>query len=243
MLMLTVLLSGCGSKADTPTDATQLSDTSDDAELVNNMPTVVNTAEYVLYQNIFFNDLKSDYNGQETVKEGTFATLYDAFNDVTRYYVWGYNDKTKCCDWQWELKTEDTSDLPTNGSLIRVSGVYEENEAALDKFWIVNPEITVKKDFAGRDFDLDMQSMDDTLERVQVINIVRNPEVFEGKTVCGFGRLLNESTVQDPYYDNSWQIGVSGDFELPAFGTNVLVSGTVRDGGIADCIMTPDSEY
>ena len=242
ILALIVLLSGCGGEGNGT--AEQTSSASGSAETVDVMPTVVNTAEYTLYQNIFFNDGKADFAGKETTKTGTFATLHDAFHDVERYYVWGYNDQTKCCDWQWELKLDDdTSDLPTNGSLVSVCGVYEENEAALDKFWIIHPEITVKKAFAGRDVDIDMQSMDDTLERVQTANIVRNQEVFEGKTVCCYGKIQNETSLRDPYYNNSWTIDISGDFELPAFGTLVLVSGTIRDGGIADCEIAQNTIY
>jgi hypothetical protein len=241
VLMLAGVLSGCGRDAGDATTAGASSAV--DTEAAGEMPTVVNTAEYTLYQNVFFNKTQSEYVGKEAVKEGTFTTLIDAFSNVTRYYVWGYNDRTKCCDWQWELKIDDASDLPENGSLIRVKGVYEENEDALDDFWIIDPEITVKQVFPGRDFDIDMQSMDDTLERVQLANIVRNPETFEGKTVCGYGRILNANKLEDPYYDNSWQIDISGDYEVPAFGTLVLISGTVRGGAVADCTIEPNTQY
>jgi hypothetical protein len=240
VLLLVALLPACGDKAADPQAASQASGA---AESAGAMPTVVNTAEYVLYQNIFKNNTKSEYSGKEAVKKGTFATLYDAFNNVERYYVWGYNDQTKCCDWQWELKFDDESDLPSNGSLITVRGTYEENEAALDKFWIIHPEITVEKVFPGREYDIDMQAMDNTLERVQTANIVRKAEAFEGMTVCGYGRILNDSTLQDPYYDGSWTINISGDYELPAFGTLVLISGTVQDGSIANCELAPNTQY
>lgn len=231
-----VLLSGCGGNNSAEPDASAPS-------AGNGMPTVVNTAEYTLYQNIFFNDAKADFDGKETVKTGTFGTVHDAFNDVTRYYVWGYNDQTKCCDWQWELKIDNTSELPSNGSLVKVSGVYEENKDALDDFWIIDPQITVQKPFTPRNVDIDMQAMDDTLERVQAINIKEKKEAFEGQTVCCYGRIQNEKTLKDPYYDNSWTIDISGDYELPAFGTLVLVSGTVRNGVIADCTVTPNTQY
>lgn len=241
MLTAIAMLSGCGAKTDNPSVPDESAAAA--AGTAGVMPTVVNTAEYTLYRNIFANDMKADYAGKDTVKEGTFATLYDAFNEVTRYYVWGYNDQTKCCDWQWELKIDDESNLPSNGSLVKVSGAYEENDAALDKFWIIHPQITVKQAFAAKDFDIDMQSMDNTLERVQTANIVRLKESFEGKTVCGYGRILNENTLQDPYYDNSWTIRIAGDYETPAFGTMVLVSGTIQDGGISDCEIAPNTQY
>jgi hypothetical protein len=242
LLMIVLMLSGCGGKADSP-DETTTASSANTAEVVEDMPTILNTAEYTLYQNIFYNDMKSDYNGKEAVKEGTFATITDAFNNTTRYYVWGYNDQTKCCDWQWEIKIDDTSDLPKNGCLVQVKGTYEENEAALDKFWIINPEITVEKAFDGRDCDIDMQAMDNTLERVQCANIVNKKESFEGKTVKCYGRILNETTLQDPYNDNSWTIEIAGDFEVPAFGTLVEVSGVIQDGKLVNCEVSESSNY
>ncbi len=239
VVLIAALLPACGSTADVPEASQQQAEN----EVSDVMPTVVNTAEYTLYRNIFFNDMQADYDGKEAVKEGTFATIHDAFNDVTRYYVWGYNDQTKCCDWQWELKMDDVSDLPTNGSLVRVTGTYETNEDGLDDFWIIHPQITVKTPFVGRDYDIDMQAMSDTLERVQTINISNGKDVFEGKTVCGYGRVQNENTLKDPYYDNSWTVAISGEYEVPAFGTMVLVSGTIRDGVIADCEIASNTQY
>ena len=241
VLAILALLSGCGANAGGSTKTSQPS--SGEPEDVDVMPFVVNTGEYTLYQNIFFNDGKKDFNGKETEKRGTFTVLHDAFHNVTRYYVWGYNDQTKCCDWQWELKIDDTADLPTNGSLVTVKGTYEENDSALDKFWIINPEITVEKAFAGRDYDIDMQAMDDTLERVQSTNITVKKDAFEGKTVCGYGRIRNEKTLEDPYYNDSWTIEFSGNPELPAFGTLVLISGTIQNGSITNCTLTPTTLY
>lgn len=222
-------------------------ETGDSAETVkkatDEMPTVLNTAEYTLYQNIFFNDQKNDYNGKEAKKEGTFATVFDAYNNVERYYVWGYNDQTKCCDWQWELKIDDTSKLPTNGSLIDVSGTYEVSDDALDGLWIINPEITVKTEFKARDCDIDLQAMDNTLERVQMINFTQKSDAFEGKKILCYGRVLDESTLQDAYYDGSWTIPMSGDFEVPAFGTIVLVQATVKGGELTDCKLSENTQY
>ena len=241
------LFAGCsgskdaGNKADESTTAAGTSDTSTDGTI----PTVLNTTEYMLYQNIFYNKQTADYAGQEAKKEGTFTTIQDEFNGTTRYYVWGYNDNTKCCDWQWELKIDDTSNLPSNGSLVEVTGVYEENEDALDGFWIINPQITVKTAYKSADeYDLDMLTMDNTLERVQLMNIINKKESFEGKTVCCYGRVLDDKTLQDSYYDGSWTIEFSGDnLELPAFGTIVLMYGTVKDGKLTQCTIADNTQY
>ena len=237
VLLIMALLSGCGG------DKSDTSDKKEKTAVSDKMPTVLNTAEYTLYQNIFFNEQQNDYNGKEAQKEGTFATVFDAYNGIERYYVWGYNDNTKCCDWQWELKIDDTSKLPSNGSLITVKGTYEVNDKALDNFWIINPEITVKTQFKARDYDIDMLSMDNTLERVQITNIVNKKEDFEGKSVCCYGRVLDAKTLQDAYYDGSWTIEFSGDFELPAFGSTILVYGTVKDGALTDCSIEENTQY
>ena len=230
--------------ADTNVPTTKAAANTADPNAKGDMPTVLNTTEYMLYQNIFYNKQTADYAGQEAKKEGTFTTIQDEFNGTTRYYVWGYNDNTKCCDWQWELKIDDTSKLPSNGSLIEVTGTYEENDKALDGFWIINPEITVKQEYkADKKYDLEMLTMDNTLERVQFINVIQKKEAFEGKTVCCYGRVLDDKTLQDAYYDNSWTIEFSGDFELPAFGTTVVVYGTVQNGTLVNCTLGENTQY
>lgn len=260
VLSVVTFLTGCGSKADPkPNDGTTASSADQtqsgpaataaqpDNVQVNDsgsdMPTVLNTMEYSLYQNIFFNGQMDDFNGKSTEKEGVFTVLTDAYNKVTRYYVWGYNDETKCCDWQWELKLNDTKDLPTNGSLVSVTGKYEKDEKALDKFWIVDPVIKVKKAYQGQPCDVDMLAMSDTLERVQSFSVVNYSDSFDGKLVRCYGRMQNEGMIEDPYYDDSWGIAISGDYKVPAFGTMVVVSGTVSGGELIDCTVTPTTNY
>ncbi len=207
------------------------------------IPTVLNTVEYTLYQNIFYNDKAGEYNGQEVTKEGTFATLHDAYSDVTRYYVWGYNDNTKCCDWQWELKIDDVNNLPANGCLVTVKGTYETNDAALDGLWIVNPEISVKTKYKGNSYDIDMLSMSNTLERVQITNVINFPDKFSGKSIGFYGRVKSDNEIEDTYYDNSWSVTVNGDFEVPAFGTKMIATGTVGDGVIDDVKLSDNTQY
>lgn len=225
--------------------ATQANSSAQINETINTdkMPTVLNTAEYTLYQNIFFNDQKKDYDGKSATKEGTFATIYDAYNDVTRYYVWGYNDNTKCCDWQWEIKFDNEENLPTNGSLVQVKGTYKTDDKALDGLWITSPKITVKQAFKTRGFDIDMLSMSNTLERVQTSNISYKTEKFNGKTVCGYGRMKSATAIEDAYYDNSWAIEVVTKDKIPAFGTVVEFSGKVDNGGIVDCKLAENTQY
>lgn len=194
------------------------------------VPVVLNQMEYLLYQNIFYNQTGDQYAGQEFTKQGVFGVIYDAFSKMTRYYVWGYLDNTRCCDWQWEIKINDPKNLPASGSLVSVKATFGASEDALDGYWLTNPEITVLSRYTGGGQELDMYTLSDTLERVQVQNIYYFPEVFEGKTFSAYGRVLSASVLQDPYYDGSWQTSFTAKETVPAIGTTVLLTGTVTGG-------------
>ena len=124
-----LLLTACGSNDQaSPQKNSEQASTQKTSEI----PVVLNQPEYVLYQNVFYNNYMDDYVGKETAKEGIYAVVQDAFSSVTRYYVWGYLDQTQCCDWQWEFVPEAPDKLPPPGSKIKVSGTYEKADSALD---------------------------------------------------------------------------------------------------------------
>ncbi len=209
------------------------------APTANEIPVVINQTEYALYQNIFMNGTGDQYTGRQFTKQGVFGVIYDAFNSRTRYYVWGYLDKTRCCDWQWEIKVDDPSGLPSSGSLVTVKGTFAASDDALDGYWLTDPEITAQTQYKNSvKAELDMYTLSDTLERVQILNIVYRPETFEGKTFSAYGRVLSESILQDPYYDGSWQIPFTAKETVPAFGTTVLLSGTVTGGALSSTSLT-----
>jgi len=212
-------------------------------ENTGEMPTVLNTTEYVLYQNIFYNDAAEDYVGKEQTKTGTFAILHDSYNDCTRYYVWGYNDQTKCCDWQWEFVPADISGLPAPGSLVDVTGTFQGSESALDGYWLENAKLTVKTAYSAPARDLLLSTMSGTLERVQIYNMMQFPENYQGKTICAYGRIASPTSFQDPYYDGSWSFDFSSEDELPAIGTMVLLDGACGDAAIVDCSLTVTEDY
>lgn len=205
------------------------------------IPVIINQAEYVLYQNIFYNDYGSQYENAPVTKNGVFAVLQDAFNDRTRYYVWGYLDNTQCCDWQWEFVPKDTKNLPAPGSLITVSGTFAKDEAAaLDGYWIKDADVSTVKTYTGAAAELHMLAMSDTLERVQVLNIMYRSEAFEGKTFTAYGRIAGPGVLQDPYYDGSWEIPFTSasDTSALAIGANVTLNGKVSAGTLGDCAVT-----
>lgn len=204
--------------------------------VTSELPVVLNQGEYVLYQQIFYNNYGDRYENTEVIKQGVFATVQDAFTDVARYYVWGYLDQTRCCDWQWEIKVKNTKNLPTNGSLVKVTGTFVSSEDALDGYWIVEPRIEVITRYVNSTADLDMCTMSDTLERVQLQNIIYRMEAFEGKTFSAYGRVMSMTMLQDPYYDGSWQIPftVKADAQIPPIGTTVELRGTVSLGKLTD---------
>ena len=193
---------------------------------------VISQEEYVLYQNVFYKDYGKELDGNRVIKEGVFTVLDDAFNDCLRYYVWGYYDQTKCCDWQWEFVPNEVSDLPPVGSLVTVEGLFVSNTNALDGYWITEADVKTNTEYTGVTSELDMYSMSCTLERVQMLNILRHPEAFQDREFAAYGRIASSDSLEDPYYDGSWEIKSVWDGDFPAVGTLVLVTGAVRDGSL-----------
>ncbi len=205
------------------------------------MPTVLNQTEYILYQNIFFNNMADDYVGKTATKEGTLARVQDAFNGRTRYYVWGYMDATKCCDWQWEFVPQDPDSLPPSGSLVKMTGTLTRDDAALDKLWFTDTKLELETAFTPETCDVDMTTMNATLERVQLLNMQYKPESFTGKTLRIYGRVLNPTEIQHPYYDNAWTQPFETAAEVPAIGTMVILNGTWKGDTIqANGVETTD---
>ena len=185
--------------------------------------------------------LRPPYDNTPVTKNGVFAVIQDAFNDHTRYYVWGYLDNTRCCDWQWEFVPKDTTNLPAVGSLITVSGTFVKDEdSALDGYWIKDADVSTVTAYSGAASDMHMLAMSDTLERVQLLNIMYRPEAFEGKTFTAYGRIAGPGVLQDPYYDGSWEIPFTSasDTSALAIGTNVTLNGKVSAGTLGDCAVT-----
>ena len=215
-----------------------------DAEAGSGMPTVLNQDEYVLYQNIFFNDQADDYLGKSRSVEGTLARVQDAFSQKTRYYVWGYMDSTKCCDWQWEFVPADPDSLPASGSLVKLTGTLTRDEAALDKIWFTDAKLELKKAWEPQPCDVDLTVMDATLERVQLLNMQYKPDYFQGKSLRIYGRVYSLDEIQHPYYDNAWTQKLSGKTdELPAIGTMVIVSGVWSDTSIQTESIEATSDF
>ncbi len=225
--------SGCGGDA-TP-DEKENESTAPETEILSPDGTderqeVFSQDEYVLYQNIFYNGYGSGYDGLPVEKNGVFARISDAYNDRVRYYVWGYYDQTKCCDWQWEFVPREGEELPPVGSLVTVNGTFSSSEDALDGYWITDAKVELKTKYTGPSAELNMYCMSCTLERVQIYNIMYRSESFVDKEFSGYARIASLDKLEDPYYDNSWQIEFTWDKEIPPIGTLVAVSGSTRDG-------------
>lgn len=231
-LALAAACAGCGdSPAPLPSEPVVSTQTAPEPSAAER-PEVFSQDEYVLYQNIFYSGYGADYDGSTVEKEGIFAVIRDAYNDRLRYYVWGYYDQTRCCDWQWEFVPQEGQNLPQAGSLITVAGVFASGESALDGYWITDAQVETKTAYDGSSVDLDMRSMGATLERVQMYNVMYHPDVFEGQTYCAYGRIASVNSIQDPYYDGSWSNTIAWDGDVPAVGTLVEVSGTVESGAL-----------
>ena len=237
-LAIVFAFAGC-SKSNTASNQS----TSEKQEVKSVVPTVIQSTEYTLYQNIFMNNQGKDYDNTAVTKKGTFAVINDEYNSVVRYFVWGYNDQTKCCDWQWELDPKDKENLPTAGSLVEVSGTFKEAESSLDGYWIENAAISVLQKYNGNSCDIDMTTMGGTLERVQVANMQQYPDRFEGKTICAYGRMETLTSLQHPYYDNCFSLEFESENQAPAIGTDTIIRGKYSGSKIVNATITEDAQY
>lgn len=232
LLTLSIVLTCCGCGASSETAETVSAKAASDTSSADQRPVMYDNDQYLLYQNIFFGDYGEESDGQAVEKQGVFAVLHDAFNDRERYYVWGYADQTKCCDWQWEFVPREGESLPPVGSMVSVDGTFVSDEDALDGYWIVDAHVALKAEFTGTPTDLDMYSMSCTLERVQMYNIIRHPDSFQDRAFTAYGRVASLNSLEDPYYNGSWKIDFTWDGELPGIGTLVEVSGSVQNGAL-----------
>ena len=225
LLLALLLLYGCGKSAPALQEP-------EEPARSDALPEVYSQEEYMLYQNVFFGDFGPDAAGKPVEKQGVYATVYDAFNQRQRYFVWGYYDRTKCCDWQWEFVPADPASLPAPGSTVRVSGTFAAGEDALDGYWIESAQCSVDSVYTGAAADLNMAVMSCTLERVQMYNILYKPEEFEGRGFTAYGRLTAGGMLQDPYYDGSWEIACSQDGGASDPERLYLLRGTVEAGAL-----------
>lgn len=243
-LLLTAV--GCGQKTTVQANPANAGTTVNATpnNTVTELPTLLDTMEYTLYMNIFYNQTGDDYLGQTITKTGTFATIHDSFNDVTRYYVWGYNDATKCCDWQWEFVPKGGVELPANGSFVKMTGVFSKSEDALDGYWFTDATLEVQKVYQGPKVDVDMGTMSATLERVQLINMQVYPQDYAGKSVRVYARVASLDSLQHPYYDGAWEQKIQTGEAVPAIGTLVEATGTwSSDAVLTDCTMQQTTAY
>ncbi len=202
------------------------------AETIDHCPDVYSQDEYIIYQNVFYGDYASQLLGKEVSKQGVLAEIYDAFSKRTRWYVWGYYDQTKCCDWQWEIVPKNKKDIPANGSLVTVKGTFSAGEDALDGYWITDASFITDALYVGETADLNMMVMSCTLQRVQMYNIIYIPDAFKEKTCTAYGRIAGPGVLEDPYYNGSWHMNILWTGETPAIGKAVNIQGVIKDGEI-----------
>lgn len=256
VLSLTLCLAACGGKTETPDASADPSATTPAGESVTDangkvipsnipggpvtdMPEYFDNMDYALYMNVFTYKDQNDpskgmggdeYVGQTWTKMGIFAVLRDEWNKKDRYYVWGYADQTRCCDFQWEFVPADPASLPEPGSEIEVKGTFSKSDEALDGFWITEPTVTVKKEYNAPAYDYDLTRDSATLARVQIQNFQAFPDAFKDKTTRIFCRVMGSNTVQHPYYDGAWSMDFQGTDKSSAVGSYVIIGGTFTAG-------------
>ena len=205
---------------------------------VTGIKEIFDPMEYTLYYNIFYQDQGDTYDGLEFTKVGTLARIQDEWSGKMRYYVWGYNDQTRCCDYQWEFLPEDPDSLPADGSYIQVKGTFTytegQQDGALDHYWLTDTKVKVFEEYTPAAYDYDLTTMSATLARVQLFSIQDYTEKFADKTMLIYGRVLGPNTLQHPYYDGSWNLDYkTADDKNPGIGQYLVLGGRIvyENGG------------
>ncbi len=216
-ICMLLTLSSCSSGSNNKTNP--------DGQLDTGMKEKFDQMEYSAYMDLFHNNKGPEYEGKKFKKDGTFAILKDAYNDTTRYYIWGYADNTKCCDYQWEFVLPEGAEVPEPGSYIKLEGTMTKSTKALDGYWLENVSFEVTDEFTNAGFDMDFTTMSPTLVRVQIINIQQHRDKFKDMSVRLFGRALSPETIQHPYYNESWQMHFTKTDTSPAIGDYILIEG------------------
>ena len=171
------------------------------------MQETFDATQYTLYVNVVMN--KSDeYTGKELTVTGNAGSIEDRSSGKTRYYVWGYADQTKCCDWQWEYVLADGEKAPVNGSVITVKGTLTKSSDALDQFWFTSASVKTERKYAAPAYDFDLTAVSPTLARVQLAFMRRDASLYNGSSVLIFGRTMDMTHLQHPYYDGAWELEV-----------------------------------
>lgn len=211
---------------------------------VTGIKEIFDPMEYTLYYNIFYQDQGNTYDGLEFTKVGTLARIQDEWSGKMRYYVWGYNDQTRCCDYQWEFLPEDPDSLPADGSYIQVKGTFTytegQQDGALDHYWLTDTTVKVFEEYTPAAYDYDLTTMSATLARVQLFSIQNYTEKFAGKTVLIYGRALSVNQLQHPYYNESWSLDFKDDAHKPAIGQYLVLGGTVESSDTG-CLLNVTS--
>lgn len=245
VLVMLVSFTACSSTVSPATNASTDNNVSNESDIRTNNNDYETTVKVPdILSQIEYATMNSLYNGDESLLNvsmehtGIFVTIDDTVNNKTLYFIWGYLDKTKCCDWEWELDPDalDLNNLPVNGSKITFTGSIVKSDKAAELYWISNiKDFKIDSVYGGLDssVDYDMRTMNATLVFYQLSFLLNSFEKTEGKTVIIYGRVYSVGSdsqtdaVQHPYYNNYWVLDLEMEKHLPAIGTNVVIRGSI----------------
>ena len=201
---------------------------------------VFSADEDAAYHDLFYNDAGDKYENKEFTKNGVFAVIYDAYNDVERYYVWGYGDEAKDCCYQWEFVMPENATVPAPGSYIKVTGTMSHDEKALDKYWLTDVTFSVEEAYEATEYDFDFVTMSPTLIRVQMINMLQLKEEFADKRIRIIGKALSENTLGSANDSSEWSVHFSAANGHIHAGDNIMIDGIFNKGGEGAIITASD---
>ena len=197
-----------------------------------------NAAEDSAYHDLFFDKNYDDYKNKEFEKQGTFAKIYDAYNDVERYYVWGWGSTAKDCCYQWEFVMPSGAKIPSPGSYITVKGTMTESESALDGYWLTDISLSTEEEFNGSSADYDLAVMSPTLARVQLINMLQKSDEFMNVSIRIIGRTQGENTIIPAYTADGWALHFTPARDHIDDGSLVIIEGSYNTGTAHNMVKT-----
>ncbi len=191
----------------------------------------VNADEYKAYHDLFFNSNAGAYENKEFTKYGTFAIIFDAYHDCTRYYVWGYGDENKGSCYQWEFVMPEGTVIPAAGSYIRVSGTMTYSEEALDKYILTDVTLSVEEEYTPSSADYDFVTMSPTLGRVQQQNMTGKEDQFKNVTVRMPVYINDSGSLSSVFEFEAWALHYKDSSSAVKVEDYMIIDGVFNETG------------
>ena len=192
-----------------------------------------NPSEGLEYDQFYAEEnINTPHDESMQTKQGIYTRFFDKLTQKTRHFIWGYTDETKTSDWQWEFTPENEEELPFPGSTIEITGVLTEDFEALSGYGFQDVTVRTIKKYTQRAIaDIDMNTMSNTIQHLQISNILHYASDYESLVLCVRAKFGESGTLLSPD-DSGWELPYrcEGTVTAPPSGTVALVLGRLSAG-------------